>query len=81
MPKNLCLVAATGGLYATLTSQVVMYAPAERAENFSLSRLSPLPFSVVSPTTQTYPSFQFQLPLADALTSICLYNILSLSLS
>ncbi len=36
-----CLDTATGGLYITLTSQVVMYAPAERAKKFSLSRLSP----------------------------------------
>ena len=40
---------ATGGLYesVTLTSQVVVYAPAERAEKFSLSLLS-LPYSVVA---------------------------------
>jgi hypothetical protein len=36
-----CLGTATGRLYVTLMSQVVVYAPAVRAETFSLSRLSP----------------------------------------
>ncbi len=31
MPKNLAYDSATGGLCVTLTSQVVVYAPAERA--------------------------------------------------
>ncbi len=40
MPKNLAY-AATGGLYVTLTNQVVVYASAERAEPLPLLRLSP----------------------------------------
>jgi hypothetical protein len=32
MTKKSCLDAATGGLYVTLTSQVVVYGPAERAD-------------------------------------------------
>jgi hypothetical protein len=38
-----CLDSATGGLYVTVTSQVVAYAPAERAETFSLFPVSPSP--------------------------------------
>jgi hypothetical protein len=40
MPKNLYLDTATDGLYVTLTSHLVVFAPAERAETFSLFRLS-----------------------------------------
>ncbi len=41
MPKKSCLNSATGGLYVTITSQVVMYARAERAETSSQFPLSP----------------------------------------
>ncbi len=41
LPTNLaCLETATGGLYVIL-SQVVVYAPAERADKFSMVPLSP----------------------------------------
>jgi hypothetical protein len=33
MPKDFAWTQKTGGLYATLTSQVVVYAPAERADH------------------------------------------------
>jgi hypothetical protein len=39
--QKTCLDIATGTLCVTLTSQVVVYAQAERAVTFSLSRLSP----------------------------------------
>jgi hypothetical protein len=38
-----CLDTEKGGLYVTITSQIVVYAPAERAETFSL-----FPFSLES---------------------------------
>jgi hypothetical protein len=41
MPKNLAWTQKTGGLYVTLTSEVVVYAPAERADPLPLLRLSP----------------------------------------
>jgi hypothetical protein len=40
MPEKSCLDTVIGGLYVTVTSQVVVYAPAERAETFSLFPLS-----------------------------------------
>jgi hypothetical protein len=46
MPKNLARTQEQG-LQITLTSQVVVYTPAERAEKFSLI-VSPLPYSVVA---------------------------------
>ncbi len=41
MPKKPCLDTATGGLNVTIKCQVVVYAPAERAEKLLLFLLNP----------------------------------------